>query len=156
MRTEAQRVTVYKLDENGREVWRYPAQVLERRPFCVRLEAFFNRDDLDLGYVTFKRGDRFIEYFYSDRWYNIFAVYDRDSDDLKGWYANVCRPAQIEETAVRCEDLALDLWVSPQGETKILDEDEFSDLSLPEKERRQGETALQALMQLAQQGHLPA
>ena len=56
---------VYKLDHTGREVWQYPARVLEQGPNHVRLEAFFNRDDVDLGYTLFKRGDRFIESHYA-------------------------------------------------------------------------------------------
>ena len=80
---------VYKLDAQGREVWRYPAELVESLPNGVRLEAFFNRDDIDFGWAVFKKGDRFVEYFYTDRWYNIFVIYDRDSDTHKGWYCNL-------------------------------------------------------------------
>lgn len=153
--TEANEITVYKLDVDGREVWRYPATVLTRTRDHVRLQAAFNRDDMDLGYTTFKRGDRFIEYFYSDRWYNIFVVYDRDDGALKGWYCNVCRPAQITETAVRCDDLALDVWVGPDGRTHVLDEDEFAALPLDETERRNGREALDKLLEMAQHSQLP-
>ena len=76
--------TVHKLDENGRFVLSYPATLLERSNNHVKLEAFFGRDDMDLGYTTFKRGDRFVEYFYTDRWYNVFAIYDRDDGAFKG------------------------------------------------------------------------
>ncbi len=148
-------ITVYKLDENGRFVWHYPATVTAQGPDFVRLEAAFNRDDLDLGYTTFKRGDQFIEYFYTNRWYNIFAVYDRDTTKLKGWYCNVCRPAQITETAVHCEDLALDVWVTPTGRPTILDQDEFDALELTGAEHNQGRQALQNLLMLAQKGQLP-
>ena len=147
--------TVYKLDENGRFLWHYPAKLLERQPNCIRLEAFFNRDDMDLAYTTFKRGDRFVETFYTDRWYNVFAVYDRDDGGLKGWYCNVCRPARVEETAVYCEDLALDVWVGVDGQTLVLDEDEFAELGLSEEERVYGETAVQQIMKSAEKGTLP-
>lgn len=148
-------ILVYKLDSTGHEVWRYPARVLERGPNHVRLEAFFNRDDMELGYAVFKRGDRFIETFYSDRWYNIFAVYDRDDGAFKGWYCNICRPAEITETAVRCDDLALDLWVSPSGDELMLDEDEFNALALTEEERRRGTAAANEIRRMAVSGKLP-
>ncbi len=148
-------ITVYKLDENGRFVWQYPAVVLERGEGFVRLEAFFNRDDLDLGYTTFKRNDRFIETFYSDRWYNVFAVYDRDDGLLKGWYCNVCRPAVLGETAVSCEDLALDVWVDPSGQHLLLDEDEFAVLELSEVEREAGKTAVVHIIHLGKTQQLP-
>ncbi len=146
---------VYKLDHTGREVWQYPARVLARGPNHIRLEAYFNRDDVDLGYTVFKRGDRFIETFYAERWYNVFAVHDRDDGGLKGWYCNVCRPAQISEAAVRCDDLALDVWVSPAGEVTLLDEDEFAALPLELDERRPALEALQSLLADAKSGRLP-
>lgn len=148
-------ITIYKLDENGSVVWHYPAVILERRSTSVRLEATFNRDDLDLGFALFKRGDRFIETFYNDRWYNVFAVYDRDDHELKGWYCNICRPADFGDTAVRCEDLALDIWVSPQYQIQLLDEEEFASLDLNAEERQKCLSALQELSCLAQSQQLP-
>ncbi len=148
-------LTVFKLNAQGQEVWQYPALLLERGEHHVRLEAFFNRDDLDLGFAVFARGDRFIEYFYSDRWYNIFAVHEGNTDRLRGWYCNVCRPAWLGETAVRCEDLALDLWVTADGDTHVLDEEEFADLALTARERERSLMALATLEQLAKKGRLP-
>jgi uncharacterized protein len=157
-------VMVYKLNEQGQEVWRYPARLLEKTAGQVRLAATFNRNDMDLGFTTFKRGDRFVEYFYTGRWYNIFAVYERDSNALKGWYCNVCRPAVIEaaahatsaKVAVYCEDLALDLWVAPDlSRLLVLDEEEFAALDIPETDRRQARQALHRLTHLAQRGKLP-
>ncbi len=149
-------ITVYKLDHTGREVWQYPGRVLARDAHSIRLEAFFNRDDMPLGYTTFKRGDRFVETFYTDRWYNIFAVYDRDDGALKGWYANICRPAMFDEQSVRCDDLALDVWVSPDGQATVLDEDEFAALPLPAADRAAARLALAQLLALARRGALPA
>ena len=148
-------LTVYKLDHAGREVWQYPARLLERGADFVRLEAFFNRDDMALGYTTFRRGDRFIETFYDDRWYNVFAVYDRDEGTHKGWYCNVSRPAAISATTVRCDDLALDVWVTPDGRTLVLDEEEFAALPISDDDRRQAHDALQTLLDEVNSGRLP-
>jgi uncharacterized protein len=148
-------ITVFKLDEQGRKVWQYPARLLARGENFVCLEASFNRPDVDLGFTTFKQGDLFIEYFYSDRWYNLFAVYDRDDGEFKGWYANICRPAHLEARAVRCEDLALDLWISPQGQATLLDEPEFEALPLNAQERARSREAVEELQQRAAQGLLP-
>lgn len=148
-------IIVYKLDHLGREVWHYPAQVLNRDESSVRLEAYFNRDDMDLGYTVFRRGDRFIETFYSDRWYNVFAVYDGDRGELKGWYGNICRPAEIAADAVRCEDLALDVWVTPGGVSTVLDEEEFDALALNDAERGVAAEALAEVIELARRGALP-
>ena len=148
-------VTVYKLDEHGAEVWQYPGRVLQRTATCMQLEAFFNRDRVDLGVATFVRGDRFVETFYADRWYNVFAVYAADESGLKGWYCNICRPAELGDTAVRCEDLALDLWVDADGKTTTMDEDEFAALDLTAEERRHSLAAAAQVRELAAEGALP-
>ncbi|MBK7217511.1 MAG: DUF402 domain-containing protein [Candidatus Promineofilum sp.] len=140
---------VYKLDHHGREVWRYPGRVLARDAGSIRLEGFFNRDDTLVGPAVFKRGDRLVETFYSDRWYNVFAVYDRDDGALKGWYCNVTRPATITGDAVSSDDLALDVWVSPDGAVAVLDEDEFAALELSDDEREAARQALRELVELA-------
>ena len=148
---------IYKLDEHGRETLSYPAaQILEETDHYICVEAFFGRDDHDAGYAVFKRHDRFVEYFYNDRWYNVFIVYDRDDQRLKGWYCNVCRPAVWGEGEVRCEDLALDIWITPDGEALVLDEDEFAELEISDEERERGKAAVSHLLTLARNGHLPS
>ena len=149
-------ITVYKLDHHGRELWRYPARVLARDAHSIRLEGFFNRDDTPVGPAVFRRGDRLGETFYSDRWYNVFAVYDRDDGALKGWYCNITRPATITDEAVSGDDLALDVWVSPDGAATVLDEEEFAALELGEDERDAARQALGQIIELARGGQLPA
>jgi hypothetical protein len=83
------RVTVIKLDPWGRETWRYQGRILERDASLLTLEAFFDREDRPFMGTTLKRGDRFVEFYYSDRWYNVFEIYDRDDGSFKGWYGNV-------------------------------------------------------------------
>lgn len=155
--TNTEPFTVYKLDESGREVWRYPARVIARGENEIQVEAFFDRSESDIGPAVFKRGDRFVETFYSDRWYNVFAVYDRDTDALKGWYCNVCRPAQISNEGVRCDDLALDVWIDSAYNVHILDEDDYEELEpeLDEESKRQVDRALQQILRLAQEKRLP-
>lgn len=149
-------LTVFKLDHHGREVWHYPALVLTRDAGSIRLEGLYNRDDTVVGYAVFKRGDRLVETFYSDRWYNVFAVYDRDDGALKGWYCNVTRPATITDEAVSSDDLALDVWVSPDRTVTVLDEEEFAALELDGDERDAARLALAQIMELARSGRLPA
>ena len=90
-------------------------------------------DRPDLQDIVLKRNDRFVETFYSDRWYNIFEIYDRDDNHFKGWYCNIGKPAVIENDFVSYVDLALDLWVSVEGKQSVLDEDDFSELNLPDE-----------------------
>jgi hypothetical protein len=112
----------------------------------VILEALFNVDDMLFMGTELKRGDRFVELYFSDRWYNIFEIHDRDDDRLKGWYCNVCKPAVFEsEDRLSFIDLALDLWVSPSGKQTVLDEDEFAALALDEATKLKALGALEEL-----------
>ncbi len=123
---------ILKKNTAGEVVWSYEGETLRREENFIVLEAFFNRADLPFQGTVFKRGDRFVETFYADRWYNIFEIYDRDDGTLKGWYCNVCQPAVIEAGSVSYVDLALDLWVAPDGRQTVLDEDELQALNLDE------------------------
>jgi predicted RNA-binding protein associated with RNAse of E/G family len=99
---------------------------------------------MDLGFVLLEPDDRWTEYFFADRWYNIFEIRAGDGS-LKGWYCNITRPARIGPDEVTAEDLALDLWVTRGGDMQVLDEEEFAALSLSSAER---ETARKALADL--------
>ena len=100
-------ITVRKLNPAGQETWRYTGRVLERHAGRIVLEAEFNRDDTPFHEIMLRSGDRFVETFYTDRWYNVFEIHDRDDHRLKGWYCNIGQPAVIEEETVAYIDLAL-------------------------------------------------
>jgi hypothetical protein len=141
-------ILVLKLNTAGKETWRYPGRVIERHPTWLKLEAFFNRDDMPFHGITFARGDRFIETYYSDRWYNIYEIHDRTTGELKGWYCNVTTPARIEKDQVSYVDLALDLLVFPDKSRLVLDEDEFQGLNIDAATRSQARAALAELQAL--------
>jgi len=147
-------VTIRKLDHIGSQVTAYPGVVLQRDGQSIVLRTAWERDPMDLGFVVLEPGDRWTEYFYVDRWYNIFEI--RTSDGrLKGWYCNVTRPACITDDDVTAEDLALDLWVAPDGQMQVLDEDEFALLPLIPAERAAARRALAQLQAMVAQGVAP-
>lgn len=140
-------ITVLKRNLAGEVTWQYGGRLLKRKTNYVVLEAFFNHDDVLVADVIFKRGDRFVETFYTDRWYNVFQVYDRADGKFKGWYCNVGYPAVLETDTVSYVDLALDLWVAPDGTQTVLDEDEFLELPMDVMTRAQAVSALEELKQ---------
>ena len=148
------RVTVRKLDHSGREVISYPGEVLRRNQDAIVLRTSWDREPMDLGFVTLEPDDRWTEYFYSNRWYNIFEIH-ASNGRLKGWYCNITRPADITENEVAAEDLALDLWVAPDGSTQVLDADEFADLPLTPEERQAARQALVDLQAMVAEGVPP-
>jgi uncharacterized protein len=142
------KIRVQKKNPAGKVTYEYEGVLLRREEHSLVLEALFDRADMPFMDVVFKTGDRFVEYYYSDRWYNIFAVHDRDDDQVKGWYCNVGEPAVFEDRLVSYVDLALDLWVSVDGTQTVLDEDEFEDLRLSEELKESAIRGLEELKKL--------
>jgi len=142
------RIKVQKKNPRGEVTYEYEGVMLSQDEHSIVLEALFDRADMPFMDVVFKTGDRFVEYYYTDRWYNIFVIHDRDDGAVKGWYCNIGKPAVLEHGIVSYVDLALDLWVSVDGKQTVLDEDEFEALNL-EEELRVG--ALSGLNELKQQ-----
>jgi protein associated with RNAse G/E len=125
-------VKVQKKNPAGEVKYEYEGEVLRRDEYSIVLQALFDRADMPFMDTVFKTGDIFIEYYFTDRWYNIFAIMDREDGKPKGWYCNVGEPAVIEDGVVSYVDLALDLWVSINGKQTVLDEEEFEQLNLTE------------------------
>lgn len=140
-----QRIKVQKKNPAGAVTYEYEGVLLSHEGNVITLEALFDRADMPFMDVVFKKGDRFVEYYYTDRWYNIFAIHDREDDRVKGWYCNIGEPAVIEDGVVSYVDLALDLWVSVNGKQTVLDEDEFKALELDAELEQKALIALQEL-----------
>lgn len=144
-------VTVVKLDIHGQETWSYQGEILEQEGSRILLEAYFNREDMLFHGMPLCKGDRFLETYYTDRWYNIYEIHSRADDRLRGWYCNVSTPARLDEGRLYFNDLALDLLVFPDGRQIVLDEDEFAALELTPVMREQALAALNELQALYQE-----
>ena len=154
------RVTVDKLNLAGEVTVQWSGQMLEQSGQELVLEATFTYAARDLGYVRLAPGDRFVEHYYADRWYNVFAIYNAGDGVFKGWYCNITRPAEItavpgQGVRVRAVDLALDYFRQPDGREFILDEDEFEALNLGPDDVHAARAALAELRALAAAGQGP-
>ena len=138
-------ITIVKQDPAGGELWRYTGKVIERLDKQITIEACFDRDDMLFHGMWLCKGDRFVETYYSERWYNIFEIHDRGDDHLKGWYCNITTPAVIDGQCISYKDLALDLLVFPNGRQLVLDEDEFIHLEISIELQRKARAALDEL-----------
>jgi hypothetical protein len=146
---------VRKLDTRGAVALTYEGTLAERWADGVRINARWERAPLPLSYTTFEPGDHFVEWYFTDRWYNIFAI-SSTSGTFKGWYCNITEPAQITGRVISCRDLLLDLWVWPDGRWLVLDEDEFAaDTTLDPATRARACAALAELQELVRRREPP-
>lgn len=146
IKTMTDLLTIKKLNLNHELLIAYDGEVLERTTDAIVLEARFSRETMDLGYAVLEHHDRFVEHFYADRWYNIFEIHSVHDDHLKGWYCNIVKPAAFGAETVEQVDLALDLWINPDGSYQVLDRDEFEALNLDQTTRLRAQQAVAELI----------
>jgi uncharacterized protein len=141
-------ITVSKLNSLGETKIQYQGEIVEHLSNGVVIQAYWKYPTKDLGYTRFEPGDRFIEYYYTNQWFNIFDISTTDGK-RKGWYCNVAEPALIHDDHIEQVDLLLDVWVDPGGGLLLLDEDEFeSDTTLNDKQRSGARQGLHDLLQM--------
>lgn len=140
-------ITVIKRDHDGTPVLSYTGVEVERDQTSVCIEASFPYQPTAItDQFTLNTGDKMLEWFYTDRYYNIFRIYAGDSDQVKGWYCNLTRPAEFTDDTVASDDLALDILFMPDGETIVLDQDEYDALNLSVEEQATVQNALTELV----------
>ncbi|MFJ8491937.1 DUF402 domain-containing protein [Streptomyces sp. NPDC094038] len=140
----------------GRTKIRYPAELLHDDGVRIAVRAPWAGDTpRDFGFVRFEQGDVFTEFYWRDRWYAVKEVRAADGT-LKGWYCDVTRPATLDGGRLVVEDLDLDLWRSADGtDVRRLDEDEFAESGLAERDPEAAAAAVAALDTLEALAHEP-
>jgi len=112
------------LKYDGSEHRRWPARVAKIEGSLIVLDAVFDEEiehDL-LG--TIALGTISTEYYWLDRWYNVFRFSDHDGR-LKRSYCNVNTPPQFDGQVLSYIDLDIDVLVEPDLTYKILDIEDF-------------------------------
>lgn len=111
-----------KYDQSIRRSWN--AELIEREDSLLVLVGEFDRDieHADLGFI--RRGTVSYEYYWLDRWYNIFRFLT-PVGNLRNYYCNVNMPPRFENGILDYVDLDIDVLVWPDGSHNVLDMDEF-------------------------------
>ncbi len=76
----------------------------------------------ELGVI--RRGTISYEYYWTDRWYNIFRFHEPDGG-LRNFYCNVNMPPIFSNGVLDYVDLEIDILVWSDFRIEILDTDEF-------------------------------
>ena len=115
-------VRAYKYDGLLHRTW--PAQLLRREGSLVVLDARFTEEIIHESLGTIASGTHSLEYYWLDRWYNIFRFTQPDKQ-LRNYYCNVNVPATFEGDVLSYVDLDLDIMVDPDFSYHILDTVDF-------------------------------
>ena len=117
-------VSVHKYD--GTEHRRWPAQIAKTVGPLLILDAVFDEEIQHDLLGTIASGTISTEYYWLDRWYNVFRFSDPDQK-LKNFYCNINVPPRFDGRVLSYIDLDIDVLVEPDLTYKILDEDDFDE-----------------------------
>jgi hypothetical protein len=148
--TEAN-ITVHACKYDGRVHRRWSARLRERSENLIVLDAEFDAEIRHPLLGTIEVGTKSIEYYWTNRWYNVFRFSTPDGR-LRNYYCNINTPAELRENLLVFTDLDIDVLVQPDFSVSVLDEDEFArhavEFNYPEDVQRQAHNALAELLAL--------
>jgi hypothetical protein len=146
-------VTVRKYTWRGEFRYAWSGELLAQEPgHLVLLAIWKGPGEPRVGDIAFMAGDRFVEHYYPGRGYAIWQVEQPDGT-IKGWYCNISTPVEWQEGDLSFRDLLLDLLVYPDGNSSVLDRDEFVEArreGLADDEAALAESALAELVRMVE------
>jgi protein associated with RNAse G/E len=154
----AENVTVrtFKYDGSAHRKWQARISKIEE-PLII-LDAKFEEEINHPLLGTVAPGTLSIEYYWLDRWYNIFR-FIQPTGELRNFYCNVNLPPAFRGNVLSYIDLDIDILVAPDLSYSILDEEEFaanaSRFNYPADVLRNSQKALEQLISLIKEGSFP-
>lgn len=151
-------IVVRVLKYDGAEHRTWPARVVKQVGPLIVLDAVFAEEIQHDLLGTISSGTTSKEYYWLDRWYNVFRFSDPDRT-LKSFYCNVNTPPIFDGRVLSYIDLDIDVLVAPDLTYKILDVDDFEEnasrYGYPEDLQASARTALAELTRLIEARSFP-
>ncbi|HKG78136.1 MAG TPA: DUF402 domain-containing protein [Pyrinomonadaceae bacterium] len=149
-------VSVLKYDMGEHRRW--PARIATMEGPLLVLDAVFEEEIQHDLLGTISSGTISTEYYWLDRWYNVFRFSDPDRT-LKSFYCNVNTPPLFDGRVLSYIDLDIDVLVAPDLTYKILDVDDFEEnakrYGYPDDIQASARTALAELTRLIEARSFP-
>jgi uncharacterized protein len=119
-------LTVRACKYDGTEHRSWPAKILRRAGSLIVLDAVFDQEVIHDLLGTIVNGTTSIEYYWLDRWYNVFR-FSNPGGELRNYYCNVNIPPQLSEDVLSYVDLDIDILVEPDFSYQIVDLEDFEE-----------------------------
>ena len=84
----------------------------------------FDSEVSHAGLGSIARGTVSEEFYWLDRWYNVFRFCEPDGS-VRNFYCNITMPPTFEKGVLDYVDLDIDVILWPDGRVDTLDEDDF-------------------------------
>jgi uncharacterized protein len=149
-------VRANKYDGSAHRSW--PAEVLRREGSLIVLDAVFVDEVQHDLLGTIERGTLSLEYYWLDRWYNVFR-FQCPNGKLRNFYCNVNCPPHFDGEILSYIDLDIDILVNSDFTYSVLDQDEFQrnadSFGYSDDVRKQAQGALEELRELIEMRGFP-
>lgn len=141
-------IVVRVLNHDGAEYRTWPARVVEQAGPLIILDAVFDHEIQHDFLGTITPGTTSKEYYWLDRWYNIFRFSDR-------FYCNVTKPPTFDGAVLTYVDLDIDILVESDFSYRILDVEDFDARSYPAEVKQNAQKALDEVISLVESKAYP-
>ena len=121
---ESNELIVRVLKHDGSEYRRWRGRIAKEENGLLVVNAEFDIDVSHHLLGEIKRGTRLIEYYWLDRWYNVFRFL-HDDGTTRLFYCNINQPPTFDRQSLTYIDLDIDVIVRPDYSYEVLDLDEF-------------------------------
>jgi protein associated with RNAse G/E len=118
------RITINSRNFDGTLRKSWTAELLQNSGGLLTAKGIFDIEMKHAHMDVIRRGTVSFEYFWLDRWYNVFRFHESDGA-FRNYYCNVCMPPLVRGAVLDYVDLDIDLIVDAAGAITILDEEEF-------------------------------
>ena len=151
-------ITVCVLKHDGAEHRRWSASLARHEGDMIELDAEFDVDVSHEILGEINRRTRTVEYYWLNRWYNVFRFL-KDDGSTRLWYCNVNTPPEFSDRVLTYVDLDIDILVQPDFSFQVLDMDEFETnarrYGYSDEEKRQAQKAVEELISMIETRQFP-
>ena len=120
-------ITIKTLKYDGMPHRSWKAELIERDGDLLVFKGVFDQEVVHPDLGTIGKGTVSYEYYWLDRWYNVFRFHEPDGA-FRNYYCNINMPPKFEDDVLSYIDLDIDILVF-DGAIEILDEQEFAENS---------------------------
>jgi protein associated with RNAse G/E len=152
------KITINSLKYDGtvRRSWQ-AGLVTEEKELLVAVGVFSDAvRHTDLGLI--EKGTISFEYFWLDRWYNVFRFVEPDGRH-RNYYCNIAMPPSFDGATLNFIDLDIDVVVWADGTREVLDREDFAanviSLRYPDDVIQNAEGALAELLSVIDREEFP-
>jgi uncharacterized protein len=151
-------ILVRALKYDGTEHRSWAARVVKQTDSLLMLDAVFDEEIEHDLIGTIACGTNSTEYYWLDRWYNVFRFSDRRGS-LMSFYCNVNMPPSFDGHVLQYVDLDMDVLIKPDFSYQVLDLEDFETNALaydyPLEVRENAQAALGELIRLIETRSFP-